>query len=450
MMMHIWLVGALLILARDTLRQIRFQARLLRNTAPATGELLAEALVVADALRLKRKFSLRIAQDNCGPLLSGLFHPIIVAPANFDTAYTSAERQLALAHELAHIARGDLIATLAALFFRAAQWPNPLVHYAFSMFREDQEASCDASVLSRHRSSPDAAHAYAAVIVKSAGSAASAPAASLSIAHHLKERLAIMKSNTAKNSKLGRALAVCFVAAGLAASASYTYAASNNETDRTKEEKQIVNTKTEIIEADGKDKLVIPGVKGAVKIEVTTKNGPRTVRVFDKKGNLLTEKKYGPDEPMEFDSITLKSSDGRERVVRLGDPITADAMWIENESAESGDRKKVKKTVVVSGDDKDNPAELTAELCNDTGSGESHVFVFSERNDDRAEKSAEKRVVCLRGVDSADPAKRADALRKAIESMEASAKAEAEHRQEILAKLREELAKAEAEAKKKK
>ena len=86
-----------------------------------------------------------------GPAVIGVLKPAIFLPRKFETDFTPDEQRFALAHEIAHIARGDLAASFAALLLRAIQWPNPLVHLALKAFKTDQEAACDAYVLSRFK-----------------------------------------------------------------------------------------------------------------------------------------------------------------------------------------------------------------------------------------------------------------------------------------------------------
>jgi bla regulator protein blaR1 len=82
-----------------------------------------------------------------GPLAFGLFSRYVAVPKDFARIFAPRERELALAHELAHHKARDLHANLAAFIFLCLQWFNPLVWLAWSAFRFDQEAACDARVL---------------------------------------------------------------------------------------------------------------------------------------------------------------------------------------------------------------------------------------------------------------------------------------------------------------
>ena len=97
------------------------------------------------------------------PALVGAWRPRIVLPADFERRYDNAERELILAHERAHRARGDAQANALAATLRCLYWFNPLVHLAASRFRHDQELACDQQVLRRH---PAARRAYGEAMLK--------------------------------------------------------------------------------------------------------------------------------------------------------------------------------------------------------------------------------------------------------------------------------------------
>ena len=106
-------------------------------------DLLAEAteIAVVDGVKI-------VASDQvAGPLAFGLFHRVIAVPQDFTKAYSPAERDLAIAHEMAHHKSGDLFANLAAFIVLYLQWFNPVAWISWNAFRVDQEAACDARVL---------------------------------------------------------------------------------------------------------------------------------------------------------------------------------------------------------------------------------------------------------------------------------------------------------------
>jgi beta-lactamase regulating signal transducer with metallopeptidase domain len=119
----------------------------------------------------QRAFLRQAGAGDAGPASIGLLHPRIVLPHDFATRYSAAEQALVLAHERAHIARGDLYANLLAALFQCVFWFNPLVHLGVRRFRQDQELVCDAAVM---RQLPGQRRAYAEALLKSHTSAAAA------------------------------------------------------------------------------------------------------------------------------------------------------------------------------------------------------------------------------------------------------------------------------------
>jgi len=115
-------------------------------------------------------FGLGVSKDNMGPMVTGVMKPIIILPHNFCEDYSPTQQYFALVHELAHIKRFDLWAAFMVLMFRALNWPNPLVHYAAHKFRADQEAACDAFVLSKTKGGSSATQSYAETLVHAAKS----------------------------------------------------------------------------------------------------------------------------------------------------------------------------------------------------------------------------------------------------------------------------------------
>ena len=147
----IWAAGAAVFAAWQVVCYRRFVRRALAGAASEGGANGVE-VVRSDAV--------------CGPAAIGLLTRRILLPCDFDARFTPAERELALAHEHVHHARGDLWANAAALGVLALHWFNPLAHRAYRAFREDQELSCDAAVIAA--AGTEARAAYGAAMVKAA------------------------------------------------------------------------------------------------------------------------------------------------------------------------------------------------------------------------------------------------------------------------------------------
>ncbi len=105
--------------------------------------------MLADANDLGRVGGVRLVESDqvSGPLAFGLLQRYIAVPLNFNKVFPPDERELALAHEMAHHRSGDLYANLAAFILLCLTWFSPLSWMAWRAFRFDQEAACDVRVL---------------------------------------------------------------------------------------------------------------------------------------------------------------------------------------------------------------------------------------------------------------------------------------------------------------
>ena len=128
----LWLGGAVLFFVVQMIRYASMRDDLLSD---------AEDVTVINGVRVVT--STQVA----GPLAFGLFKRYIAVPQDFTRAYSPAERELAIAHEMAHHKSGDLFANLAAFIVLCLMWFNPLAWMSWTAFRFDQEAACDARVL---------------------------------------------------------------------------------------------------------------------------------------------------------------------------------------------------------------------------------------------------------------------------------------------------------------
>ena len=193
-----WLAGTTLCAAELSRQQRRFVRRL--------GKLVA----------VGERVWLASDTESC-PALVGAWQPRIVLPRDFESRYTGSERALILAHERTHAARGDAQVNLFAAAMRCLFWFNPLLHFAASRFRFDQELACDASVITRF---PEARRSYADAMLKTQLADFGLPVGChWQSSHPLKERIFMLKKTLPSRSRraAGVALAAALVTAGAAA-----------------------------------------------------------------------------------------------------------------------------------------------------------------------------------------------------------------------------------------
>lgn len=206
----IWAAGVLGFLGYHLVSHSRFCARLRRSARRVTTVAGGRVHVIE-------------TDGASGPLAFGIWRKYVAFPRDFHERYDAQERDLALAHELGHHVRYDLIANWVALVVLAIHWFNPVAWRAFRAFRADQEMACDALVLAGR--APALRHAYGRAIVKSAHGGAVSAACHLHTINDIKGRLRMLTvtrrvSRTRLATGLAGLGALMLVGLGLTASGS--------------------------------------------------------------------------------------------------------------------------------------------------------------------------------------------------------------------------------------
>ncbi len=98
---------------------------------------------VAESVPLEGWKRVRLCDDLPSPFLMGLLRPTIYLPSNLDDA----ERAHVIAHEMAHLRRGDHWWKAIGFLLLALFWPNPLLWLGYSRFCRDLELACDETVI---------------------------------------------------------------------------------------------------------------------------------------------------------------------------------------------------------------------------------------------------------------------------------------------------------------
>ena len=234
----VWLGGAILFLGFHAWRHHRFLGQVLANGRP---------LEVADM-----RYDVVASAFVDGPLATGLIHPLIVVPADFEQRFSAEQQRFALWHEQLHHRRGDLWASAAALILASLLWFNPLAYLALGAFRRDMEAACDERLLT------DAGHAfapaYAETILRCAARPVPRSLCALTTIDELKGRLNMLKTNHGR----GRRLAGLLLAGGVAiAGLALAVPAAADESA-----KEQVFTKKIVIRGGPGDKAVVESAGG--------------------------------------------------------------------------------------------------------------------------------------------------------------------------------------------
>ncbi|HEX2211574.1 MAG TPA: M56 family metallopeptidase [Longimicrobium sp.] len=210
-----WAAGAALFALRLVfgLARVRWMER--RATELTDDEWVRLTDGLSRRLRLGRIVRLLREPAATVPMTWGIFHPVILLPAEAD-GWESERRRVVLAHELAHVRRWDALTQWIAHVALVVYWFNPLVWMAVRKLREEREHACDDAVLEIGTAPADYAD-HLLTIVRSLGSAPG-PAAALAMARRsqFEGRLLAILDNAVRRNGVSRAAALATSAAALA------------------------------------------------------------------------------------------------------------------------------------------------------------------------------------------------------------------------------------------
>ena len=171
------------------------RGRPVRDAAGLRGDrsspAISESIVAIDGVELLE------APAGSMPMATGIWKPAVFLPADA-TDWPGDRRRAVLAHELAHVHRGDAATQMLARTALALYWWNPLAWLAWREFLKERECAADDLVLASGVSAPD----YAGHLLEIARRLA-APRMSLAMARpsQLEGRLlAILDSNVSRRS----------------------------------------------------------------------------------------------------------------------------------------------------------------------------------------------------------------------------------------------------------
>jgi beta-lactamase regulating signal transducer with metallopeptidase domain len=258
-----WFLGTSLVALVQAARIQRFHLRL-RRAVPAPGWLVDEADAVAERLGVRPPEMLAVA-DLGSPMIWCLGTPRLLIPARLLKSLAADQWRGVLAHELAHLRRGDHWVRRLELASELVWWWNPLYWAARRRLDAEAELACDAWVVS---TMPDDRLTYAQVLLKicSELSQHKSPAPALSVAGSgpfFERRLnMILRDQASCRTSPTALMGVCILS--LAALPSWTLAttpspaapvvatsaAADDEDDKKKEKDAKQKDKDESIDAD--------------------------------------------------------------------------------------------------------------------------------------------------------------------------------------------------------
>jgi len=194
------------------MRRLRQGARPLVHPA-----LAAEVLALSSAAKLWRVPRLLVSESVVSPLATGLVDPVVVLPAKAVRRLPIEALRMALAHELAHLRRGDLWLGWVPALAEALLFFHPLARRAAREYALAREEACDAEALRLTGAEPaDYGELLLAFGVARGAGTAAAHGASAHV-HALHRRLSMLEHVDAVPARSRRLLKVALSVLGLTA-----------------------------------------------------------------------------------------------------------------------------------------------------------------------------------------------------------------------------------------
>ncbi|MDB5301681.1 MAG: blaR1 3, partial [Phycisphaerales bacterium] len=145
--LFVWAAGVLMMLARLA-RNIGRVARLRRSSRPVQDDRIQKLLhEVAGRLGAREVPALLVSSRTVIPLAVGLGRPAVILPERLLRAINDDELRDVLAHEVAHLLRGDQRTVLLQELAGALYWPIVSVHGLNRELQRAREEVCDNFVL---------------------------------------------------------------------------------------------------------------------------------------------------------------------------------------------------------------------------------------------------------------------------------------------------------------
>ena len=139
----VWVIGIAAVVLYAVINLIRLSARI-REAVPFNSTNGFRKSIHNNHSRV----CIFICDGIDSPFVLGIFCPKIYLPSEYLLDKTGRRAEYVIAHEFAHIERGDNARKILGMIILALHWFNPLVWLSFFLFCRDIELACDEKVIS--------------------------------------------------------------------------------------------------------------------------------------------------------------------------------------------------------------------------------------------------------------------------------------------------------------
>lgn len=155
----LWLLGVILSLLQLAVASLLLRRRLSACRPIDDPSLLARYAQICRQVGLRTPPPLLVTPESLSPCVVGTWAPRVILPETVVTEASRERLEHVLAHELAHLRRGDLWTNWLLLATRALHWFNPIAWWAIREMQAEREAACDEIALAALQTTDRATYA---------------------------------------------------------------------------------------------------------------------------------------------------------------------------------------------------------------------------------------------------------------------------------------------------
>ncbi|MEH7457896.1 M56 family metallopeptidase [Bacillus sp. JJ1127] len=145
--MYIWLLGASILAIGTFIMNGRLHNYIKKQPNITDEKIVRIFENCRKSMDIKQQIPLRLAGKIPSPTVFGFFRPRVLLSNKHMKVLNEKQLQYIFYHELAHIKRRDVAVNWLMYGLLILNWFNPILWYAYSCMREDQELACDAFAL---------------------------------------------------------------------------------------------------------------------------------------------------------------------------------------------------------------------------------------------------------------------------------------------------------------
>ncbi len=145
--LYIWLFGVAILSTITCITNRRLYSYIKKQPNITDEKIVGIFENCKRSMGIKKQIPLRVAGKISSPTVFGLFRPRVLLSSRHMKVLNERQLQYIFYHELSHMKRRDIAVNWVLYSLIILNWFNPILWYAYSCMREDQELACDSFAL---------------------------------------------------------------------------------------------------------------------------------------------------------------------------------------------------------------------------------------------------------------------------------------------------------------